>query len=107
VPPQRSIHFIFSDIVKECALADGIRHCSAQKTITGAENSSGGFGEEGFIKLVMVHGETSTRKEVEKSAVLSIGDELAVVGECSAVGHIDGDSVAMAEGGFWNKFVEG
>lgn len=38
--------------------------------------------------------------------MLGVGDELSVVGQCGRESHVDGDSVAVAEGCLWDQFMQ-
>ena len=47
--------------------------------------------------MVIVHGKTNAREEVEKSLVLLVAENTSKVGQSGGVSHIDGDGVTVTK----------
>lgn len=62
--------------------------------------------EDLLVEVRVVHGETDTRKEVEKSLVLLIAEKTTLVGKRCRVSHVNGDGVTVAERWVGDQLVE-
>lgn len=104
---QGGKHVLVADIVEENALAHGADgDGGAELAIAGLEDGGGGAGEEGTVKLRVVHGQARAGEETEEAGVIGLGEVAADVGEGGRVGHVDGNGVAVAEGSLGDEFVE-
>lgn len=101
-------HLVVTHVVEEDALAHGADgDGGAELAVARLEDGRRGLLEQGAVELWVVHGEAGAGEEGEDAAVVGVGEEATDVGEGGRVGHVDGDGVAVAEGGFGDEFVEG
>lgn len=70
------------------------------------ENGLGGLVEHVLVELLVVHGQSGTRKEVENALVLLVVEEATYVGKGRRVGHVDGDGVSVAKRNIWCQLVK-
>ena len=104
---ESSDHLVVADVVEEDTVTHGVDgDGSAELAITGLEDSGGGLLEERTIEIRVVHGETGAGEEVQETPVLLGGKKTADVSESGRVGHVDGDSMAVAERSLGNELVK-
>ncbi len=103
---QRSVHLLSADIVQERALADRVRDRSSEEAVPRLEDRFRGFGQDLFVEERVVHGEAGAGEEVQETAMFSVGDQTAGVGERGRVGHVDGDGVAVTEGRLRDELMQ-
>jgi hypothetical protein len=80
--------------------------CGHKKTTTYLEDSLGGLVEDVLGEVVIVHGQTDTREEVEKSLVLLVAEDTSHVGKSGRVSHVNGDGVTVTKRRVRDQLVE-
>jgi hypothetical protein len=75
----------------------GCFFCGHEKTTTYLKDGLGGLVEDVLGEVVIIHGQTDTREEVEKSLVLLVAKDTSHVGKSGGVSHVDGDGVAVTK----------
>jgi hypothetical protein len=104
---ESSDHIVVADVVEENAVSHRIdRDSSAELAVAGLQDGCGGLLEESGIELRVVHGETGAGEEVQETGVLLGGEKATNMGESSRVGHVNGDSVTVAERSLRDKLVK-
>ena len=73
---------------------------------TDLQDSLGGLVEDVLGEVRVIHGQTNTREEVEKSLVLVITQDTSHVRESGRVSHVDGDGMAVTKRWVRDQLVE-
>jgi hypothetical protein len=77
-----------------------------RKTTTYLQDSLGSLVEDVLSEVVIIHGETDTREEVEKSLVLLVAEDSSHVRKSGRVSHVDGDGVTVTKRRVRDQLVE-
>lgn len=94
---EGSVHLVHLDVVQEDARTERARNSGTELSVTSLEDSLGGLVKDVLGEVLIVHGQTNTREEVQQSLVVLVAEDTSKVGEGGRVGHVNGDGVTVTE----------
>jgi len=82
------------------------RQAAKATGVTHLQDRLSGLLEDVFIELRVVHGQTTTREQVQDSLVLLVTDHFPHVSQGSRVSHVNRDGVSVTERSLGHKLVQ-